>query len=124
MTEVELERFTLGVFTYLPPALARDFACPADVDFDEHVSFFCDDIALRVRQAVYGETLESIECRYPRDWWAAFRERWFPAWALRRWPVIYHVTVLEARALYPKISLPGEPHHLVFLQDGSPASDD
>lgn len=27
---------------------------------------------------------ESI--RVPADWWQAFKARWFPLWALRRWP--------------------------------------
>ncbi len=30
-----------------------------------------------------------LEERWPADWWQAFRERWFPAWWLRRWPVRY-----------------------------------
>ena len=29
----------------------------------------------------------------PADWWAAFKERWYPAWALRRWPA--HTKCLE-----------------------------
>lgn len=23
---------------------------------------------------------------YPADWWQAFKARWFPRWALKRWP--------------------------------------
>jgi hypothetical protein len=30
-----------------------------------------------------------IQRRYPRDWWQAFRERWFPRWWLSRRPVDY-----------------------------------
>jgi hypothetical protein len=29
------------------------------------------------------------EVKVPVDWWQAFRERWAPAWWLRRWPVVY-----------------------------------
>jgi len=27
------------------------------------------------------------EYQWPATWWDAFKERWFPAWAKRRWPV-------------------------------------
>ena len=35
------------------------------------------------------ETL-SIHKKWPSDWWQAFKERWFPTWAQRRWPVVYY----------------------------------
>lgn len=27
--------------------------------------------------------------RYPRDWWEALRERWWPRWAIKRNPIMY-----------------------------------
>jgi hypothetical protein len=32
---------------------------------------------------LYARTVE----RWPATWWDAFKERWFPAWAKKRWPV-------------------------------------
>jgi hypothetical protein len=29
--------------------------------------------------------IASVEC--PSDWWQHFKQRWFPSWALRKWPV-------------------------------------
>lgn len=29
---------------------------------------------------------EAVSVHYPSTWWDAFKERWFPAWAKRRWP--------------------------------------
>lgn len=114
MTEVELERFTLGAMEHITPELARHFACPARVDVSVDNAFYFDDIVLRVMQAVYGETLESVECEWPADWWQAFKGRWFPGWALRRWPVRLDGATLEARAMYPKVSMPEEPHKIVL----------
>lgn len=31
------------------------------------------------------------EFRCPADWWEAFKDRWFPKWALKRWPVEWEV---------------------------------
>ena len=28
-----------------------------------------------------------VDSKWPRDWWQAFRERWFPGWWLKRHPV-------------------------------------
>ncbi len=33
----------------------------------------------------------SRELRYPADWWQAFKDRWFPEWALKRWPIEWEV---------------------------------
>ena len=65
-------------------------------------------------QDVLGQRLDHIEARYPADWWQACKARWFPRWALRRWPVLERVVRLEAVALYPKIALPKEEHVLRF----------
>lgn len=32
---------------------------------------------------LYARTVET----WPATWWDAFKDRWFPAWAKRRWPV-------------------------------------
>jgi hypothetical protein len=56
--------------------------------------------------------------RWPADWWQAFRERWFPKWWLRRWPVRYQsvVTRKYIRRVCPHVNLvtPGE--HQVHFQ--------
>ncbi len=69
---------------------------------------FCEDM---VDQAAYGIGLKMRvpgrhlpEVRYPADWWQAFKDRWFPAWAKERWPVRY--VRYDLMALYPEIKLP------------------
>ena len=42
----------------------------------------------------------------PADWWQHFKERWFPAWALMRWPVRY--TEHNATMMFPDVpKIPG-----------------
>ena len=35
--------------------------------------------------------------RWPKNWWEAFRERWFPAWLIRRRPI--HYTTIDIQQL-------------------------
>lgn len=52
--------------------------------------------------AAIGE--DEVEVSRPIDWWEAFKERWFPRWALRRWPVMRRVF---KRKVYAAVC----PHH-------------
>ena len=86
--------------------LSREFAIDAAVDFNECSRFMADDIAVLVVQAVLGEKLREIESKWPADWWQAVRERWVPAWWLRRWPVRYKRERIEAWTVYPSMPKP------------------
>jgi hypothetical protein len=87
--------------------------------FDSEVGVFEDFLAdifvVKMKALLWGELAKREEATYPADWWQAFKDRWFPAWAKRRWPVGYVTVVLDARILYPelKISLPDQPHVLI-----------
>jgi len=39
------------------------------------------------KEAVKKEKTDIVE--FPADWWQSFKERWFPKWAIKRYPVIY-----------------------------------
>jgi hypothetical protein len=60
---------------------------------------------LHVERMVYGKELGTITMEVPLDWWEHFKERWFPVWALRRWPVRYHRHTSTGWHLYPKIDV-------------------
>jgi hypothetical protein len=62
----------------------------------------------RVTGYLARRVLERVEVKWPADWWQALRERWFPSWWLRRWPVRYERRRLEA----------GEFLHRRFLESG------
>ncbi len=70
----------------------------------EHHRTFVLEFAGRKR------TIEhAVEVSYPRDWWQHLKARWFPAWALRRWPVAMTVERVgfsaDATALFPEVEL-------------------
>ena len=50
-----------------------------------------EHLVLEMRSAVWAEKIQDetavLEVRYPRNWWQHLKHRWFPHWALRRWPV-------------------------------------
>jgi hypothetical protein len=50
----------------------------------------------RLRAFAARRMLQRVEVQWPADWREAFKERWFPAWALKRWPVRYHKRRMEA----------------------------
>ena len=106
--QIELERMHFAFMQYIREEMAEIFTIPAKVSMEQPGQYFADGIVLRVRQDILGREIERIECRYPADWWQAFKARWFPAWALRRWPVKETVKELVARELYPKMAnIPG-----------------
>ena len=76
---------------------------------DGRVDMSTDNILLgvrmRLRGYIWSEQVEVI--KYPADWWQALKARWFPKWALRRWPVDY--IVYDVRVIYPdyRVAVPG-----------------
>lgn len=58
------------------------------------------------RPAKQTVTFEPVS--YPATWWQAFKQRFFPRWAIKRWPVQLTVVkrpdvVVEAEALFPEL---------------------
>jgi len=116
---VELEKIKLVVLSYLDSRLAQ-FAIDPKVEIMSQVEWAADTIGIRVVQEVFGREVQRQECEWPRDWWQAFKERWYPAWAKRRWPVEYERFVITARELYPDISLPPNQYKGVIAIDKTP----
>lgn len=74
-----------------------------------------DRILYRLRADILGKrmderTVESERVQYPCNWIEAVKERWFPKWAKKKWPVRYTVKQLSVRVrfdvLYPEIEVP------------------
>ena len=43
---------------------------------------------IRMRLAAKESVLKTTIVTYPADWWQHFKQRWFPSWAKKMWPVI------------------------------------
>lgn len=71
-----------------------------------------EDMIARLTYEVYGRRAERT-VSWPETWWDAVKQRWFPAWALKRWPVVMHVETVTARALFPELH-PVERSHLII----------
>ncbi len=61
-----------------------------------------------------------IQRRWPKTWRDAFKERWFPAWWLRRWPVEYdkiNIDRVVSWSVCPHIEGPKGRSHVFWLRD-------
>ncbi len=116
ITEATLEKITLAVQIPISMGLAKDFA------IEPQVHIFMDELlnglVIQVRQGILSQQIENIVVMYPADWWQAVKERFAPEWFLERWPVEYNKTVVDVRAVYPKMALPDEAHFpLIRMSD-------
>lgn len=64
------------------------------------------DMMLRAIQDVLIQ--RQCMAEYPSNWKEALKERFAPAWALRRWPV--RKTRIDMEVLYPEVALPEKAH--------------
>lgn len=87
----------------------------ASTSLDEVFEQMCVEIRGFVLAEEVGEVKHGIA--YPKDWWQAFKARWFPQWALRRWPVKERRVewVVDIKCAYPHFrpALPKEKMKLV-----------
>ncbi len=115
---VNVRSVTLQKYRLVQDAtLSHRFAEPFRVEKWE--TEMLDAVRYRMIQYVWGEELQRQEVKYPADWWEAFKERWFPKRMKARWPVKYRTVTLEARALYPLVSMPNKENVVnVLMTDG------
>lgn len=89
---VQLEKLTYG--------MNLSVSVEAGQDFTDHY------IAYQVFGYVWAQDARKREViKYPLDWWEAFKARWFPAWLLERYPVLYRVHEFEVKATYPDLNI-------------------
>jgi len=81
-------------------AFTEDFLLDAKFEFSNE---FPRMVMAQWSGYLWGKELGYHEFRAPADWAEAFKARWFPAWALRRWPVRERIERLDVKALYPSI---------------------
>jgi len=102
MSNTMLDRVTLEKIKYIIVGQLDKRMIEPDVDVSLLEAFTESVINVRVRAMVWGEPVgEEKVISFPRDWWQAFKKRWFPKFALRLWPVIYTEHHIETKAYYP-----------------------
>ena len=83
---------------------------------DESLGHIC----LTLYKSLVSSKDEEFRASYmevPLDWWEHFKERWFPARALKRWPVkMQRIKVATyLRRMCPHLDVPEKHKHIEFL---------
>lgn len=89
------------------------------------VNEMTEGMVIEVHRQLYGREVHShrrteLGEHVPEDWWQAFKERWFPKWALRRWPArqrfIEKKVTHKVIRVCPHLTLPpNRREHAIFL---------
>ena len=66
--------------------------------------YAADEMCFRLMAMVYGIDEPTVRHEYPTTWWDAVKLRFFPEWALKRWPPGLTVVVVERGVIYPQLS--------------------
>ncbi len=89
----------LFYFTQITTAKGLDHV---NLEIDAVAEAAMDALTMQIYGFVYGQDMDKKEkISHPQDWWEAFKERWFPKWALRRWPVRETHHTITFRETYP-----------------------
>jgi len=109
MNTVELEKIKFGCIQRISKQFL-DAACEYQYDF------IYDQVEMYMTGFLIGERLPDITVSYPKDWWEAFKDRWFPKWLRKRYPIILQNHTLSRSVVYPdlKVSLPKNNYKVVF----------
>ncbi len=96
-TRIDLRAIKIGQEVSFPSEMVNGMNIKIRRDTDY---LFAREV-YRFEATIAGRDLRDIV--YPSDWWQAFKERWFPKWLRKRYPVQY--TEHKIAALYPEIQL-------------------
>jgi hypothetical protein len=97
INEIKLEKIKFGIHKALSNKFLDDLP---DQDIDYFVEQLGEEIVINCRSFVLGEHVDTIHVKYPQDWWQAFKDRWFPQWALNRLPIVYYQKSYDVKAIY------------------------
>ena len=90
-----LERFTARI--YFDESVLRTMRMEAINDFRR------DQMVYQLSMMVAAWREQRI-LRVPANWWEHFKQRWFPKWALKRWPVL--TIAYDAIDYLPRVPIP------------------
>lgn len=70
----------------------------------------------QINAYIFSEKMGAHTVRVPENWWEHLKKDHAPAWFLKRWPIKWHETELEAFALFPEYVTPqgvGQPWSII-----------
>lgn len=97
----------------------------ATLGVDAYADIAADALVCFLQATLAGKRISDdvVEAKYPDGWWQAVRERWAPAWWLRRWPVRYRTIAVRGQVyrICPHMAVPegtGNHYHVKYLEEG------
>jgi hypothetical protein len=79
----------------------------------EKLEEYGDFINYVIEGYLWGERPGNVEIKYPNGWWQAFKELFYPKFALRCWPVKYKVHTISFNVLYPFFTFASPEHKII-----------
>lgn len=95
---IELTKQVCAMQKRIPRSLLADLN---DASLSVTEDFITGDLVVTLRSFIWSRKIADQDVRYPATWWDAFKARWFPRWAQRRWPVVERVVSFTAHHDYP-----------------------
>lgn len=109
MNQAELKEFEYGV-----QVIVTEKMLGPKVNIEAYMEKRLGAVIVQGFMNVFGETVKEV--RYPTTGWDVICAG-LPQWA-RRWRFRPHFTVIEARALYPFVTIPDEEFRIAFNTKG------
>lgn len=109
MDRVEIETTELKVLKVgVNYAVSANEMAIANISTDAMMDHISKEMVYSLTARIASRHMENLE--YPADWVEAFKERWFPHWLLKKYPVRYHR--YDVSVLYPGIVIPNQQHYV------------
>ena len=102
---ITLERLQVAAQASLPREQLYGLA---DVKLDITYETMIHHLVMSLRAFVTKQNITAQAYTYPATWWDAVKDRWFPAWLLKRFPVDTITVQYKPCYLYPEFVLPPE----------------
>lgn len=104
--------------------LSEFTAVASRMNINAQYDIIARDLCFQLVTYIHGMLDHKIEIheKYPADWWQAFKERWFPKWAKRKWPVRYsRIDVSERiyKSVCPHLEDNNNGTHLAWMAKNS-----
>jgi hypothetical protein len=126
--EVVIQRVLFQVQQAVSESVYHQIAHHLERDEREHATGIADVIAgsivhrFRAGLAAIGRYSHEVGFDVPADWYQALRERFAPAWWLRRWPVKTRrlsKSVTMYKAVCPHVGVRRDDTHFAFLAESA-----
>lgn len=114
---LSLDRIKVGVQYYLSRHMLDSMAGSLNARVVEDIEI--NDIGHQFVAYVLGLGKEIEVVEWPATWWEHLKQRWFPQWALRLWPVkMAKREVVRYAKVCPHMSAGSDAHdHIRFFYD-------